>query len=458
MDKSTRTYNKQAMNWDSFVTWLIRPIAGSSHYAPENFWKNASAEARALAEKALAPFAHSMAPVDYHAHLVGNGVGLNPPALHKDMLSWRHPLSHIRYLSYLSALKLPLSRKNPDRHIRQHIHHLVKHIRDPSKVPSRSYRVQMLAVDSYYTTDGQKKEDSTHFYVSNDYLLELVREFPENFTPVFSVHPFRRDAIEELTRCHTLFEEWKSHLVTRGIIKSEDSSKIPKMLKWLPNSMGIDPMNPLCDRFYDKLREFQFTLLSHAGEELAVTVDRYHQRLGNPLHLRRPIRFGVNVIVAHCASLGKNPDFDHDGRLEDNLTLCLRMLKESIENPKEGDGKLYGDISALGIFMCQKQLCTILDTPEIHHRLFNGSDYPIPAINILVHLWGAKRAGMITAKEATSLREIYNYNPLLMDVVFKRTVRHPQSGRQFPEELFTHVPDSYPSREDQNHLRQQKLA
>lgn len=427
------------MNWDSFVSWLIRPLSGASRHSPHLFWKKASKEAREMAEKALAPFANSSAPVDYHAHLLGNGIGLCPPAMHKDMLSWKNPYAHVRYLFYLSSIKLPPSHQEPDLHIRQHLHHLVKYLHNPSEQPNRSYRMQTLALDSYHTEDGLRKFGNTHFYVSNDYLNKLSLEYPESFTPVFSVHPYRQDALAELTRCHELFEEWRQQTVARGILQQEEAAKIPKMLKWLPNAMGIDPMHPKCGPFYEKMRDFKFTLLSHTGEELAVSVDRKHQRLGNPLLLRKPLQAGVNVIVAHCASLGKNPDLDHDNRLEDNFTLFLRMMKDSLENSRDSEGKLYGDISALSVFMLQKPLCALLDMPEIHHRLLNGSDYPLPAMNILVHLWGARWAKMITSKEATLLREIYHYNPLLMDIVFKRTCRHPKSGRQFPAELFARV-------------------
>jgi uncharacterized protein len=428
------------MNWDTLATHLIRPLSGASRFSPQHFWEKASLEAREMATKALAPFEHSPIPIDYHAHLLGDGIGLHPPAMHKDMLNWRHPIAHIRYLSYLSAIKLLPEHHDPDRYIRHHMHRLVKYLRDPTHSPHRHYRMQVLAIDSYFTLDGSRRPEKTHFYVSNDYLMEFVREFPESFSPAFSVHPYRSDALVELTRCHELFEEWKMHLLARGILNQEEASKIPKMLKWLPNSMGIDPMHPRCGPFYERLAELNFILLSHTGEELAVSIDRAHQRLGNPLLLRKAVRAGVTVIVAHCAALGKNPDLDNDCRLEDNLTLFLRMMNESLESPQEGSGKLYGDLSALSIFLCQKQLCTLLEKPEIHHRLLNGSDYPIPAINPLVHLGSARRAGMLTGQEALLLREIYDFNPLLMDIVFKRTCRHPKTGRQFPVELFTRFP------------------
>ena len=56
----------------------------------------------------------------------------------------------------------------------------------------------------------------------NDYVLSVAEEFPHVFLPVVSVHPYREDAIEELERCYK-----------RG----------SRMVKWLPNAMGIDPSN-----------------------------------------------------------------------------------------------------------------------------------------------------------------------------------------------------------------------
>ena len=39
------------------------------------------------------------------------------------------------------------------------------------------------------------------------------------------------------------------------------------MIKWLANSMGIDPADPKCDVFYDKMIELDMFLLAHTGQE-----------------------------------------------------------------------------------------------------------------------------------------------------------------------------------------------
>jgi hypothetical protein len=82
-------------------------------------------------------------------------------------------------------------------------------------------------------------------------------------------------------------------------------------------------------------------------------------------------------------------------------------------------------------------LLGLLRRPDLHHRLINGSDYPLPAINILFQTRSLVQYGLVTANEREALNEIYDYNPLLFDYVVKRTVRDPESGRRFPASVFT---------------------
>ena len=81
-------------------------------------------------------------------------------------------------------------------------------------------------------------------------------------------------------------------------------------------------------------------------------------------------------------------------------------------------------------------LLAILKRQDLHPRLINGSDYPLPAINFLIHTRSLARDGFITAEERESLNEIYDYNPLLFDFVLKRTVRHPQTKQKFAASVF----------------------
>jgi hypothetical protein len=59
----------------------------------------------------------------------------------------------------------------------------------------------VLAQDAVYRADGSRNDAETHFYVSNDYVLRLAEESPK-IIPGCSINPTRRDALEELERCH----------------------------------------------------------------------------------------------------------------------------------------------------------------------------------------------------------------------------------------------------------------
>ena len=83
-----------------------------------------------------------------------------------------------------------------------------------------------------------------------------------------------------------------------------------------------------------------------------------------------------------------------------------------------------------------KPLLTVLKRQDLHPRLVNGSDYPLPAINWLIRTRSMARAGFITAEERAALNEIYDYNPLLFDFVLKRTLRHPETRQKLSAEIF----------------------
>ena len=231
------------------------------------------------------------------------------------------------------------------------------------------------------------------------------------FEPAISVNPYRQDALAELERG-----------ARRGA----------RMVKWLPNAMGIDPSDPLCDSFYQKMKELGLVLLSHGGEEKAVEAEE-DQKLGNPLLLRRALDHGVKVIIAHCAGLGDNEDLDDpDRKRRSNFDLFLRLMDE----PRYRE-LLFADMSAMTQYnRCGRPLETILQREDLHERLVNGSDYPLPAINALIRTGTLTRQGYITSQERTCLNEIYDYNPLLFDFTLKRRLKVPGTERRLPVSVF----------------------
>jgi predicted TIM-barrel fold metal-dependent hydrolase len=196
--------------------------------------------------------------------------------------------------------------------------------------------------------------------------------------------------------------------------------------------MGIDPSDPLCDPFYQKMKELDLILLSHGGEEKAVEAEE-DQKLGNPLLLRRALDHGVKVIVAHCAGLGANEDLDSKDRKQvHNFDLFMRLMDE-----KRYEGLAFGEVSAMTQFnRVGKPLTTILQREDLHERIVNGSDYPLPAVNVLIRTKPLVNHGYITSAEAASLKEIYRYNPLLFDFVLKRTIKIPGTEQRLPAAVF----------------------
>jgi mannonate dehydratase len=89
---------------------------------------------------------------------------------------------------------------------------------------------------------------------------------------------------------------------------------------------------------------------------------------------------------------------------------------------------VFGEISAMTQFNCLGEpLQTILEREHLHERLVNGSDYPLPAVNILIRTRPLVKQGYFTRAEGESLRETYDYNPLLFDFVLKRNLKRPGS-------------------------------
>jgi len=149
--------------------------------------------------------------------------------------------------------------------------------------------------------------------------------------------------------------------------------------------------------------------------------------------LRRALNAGVKVIVAHCAGLGDNEDLDDPrrGRVH-NFDLFLRLMEE-----KRYEGLVFADISAMTQFnRMLRPLATILKRDDLHERLVNGSDYPLPAINALIRTRALVKHGYINREERACLNEIYDYNPLLFDFVLKRALKLPGTQQRLPAAVF----------------------
>ncbi|MHC4409676.1 MAG: amidohydrolase family protein [Planctomycetota bacterium] len=393
--------------------FLIEAIGGAWSRRPDELDATLSRGARKLVRRAYKGIEDG-ALFDYHTHLVGLGAGGSGCFVHPGMLSWWSVTRRVQFEVYRSASGIEDDQQADAQYVARLLN-LVRHS------PGRG-RHLLLGFDKHYRPDGTVDLDKTEMYTPNEYAWKIARAHPERFAAAVSIHPHRADALAEL-------ERWAK----RGV----------RIVKWLPNAMGIDPSLARHDPYYKAMRKHRMVLLSHAGEEWAVDSEE-DQRFGNPLYLRRPLDLGVKVIVAHCASLATNVDLDDAARPQrSNFDLFLRLM----DDPKYA-GLAYGDLSA----MTQRNripgpLRTLLTRTDLHSRLVNGSDYPLPAVNIVISTGLLVDEGFLTAKERAWLNEIYDCNPLLFDFVLKRTLRGP-NGERFPASVFREHPGLPPSGDD----------
>lgn len=381
-------------------------VCGASKKNPESFFSEASPQARALVERAWRDLPDKIA-YDVHVHVIDdnekeNGCFINPSS--KTILQASH---YVKMRAYLSAGRVKDRKIIGD----QYIGRLVKLARNCG----RPIRLHVLAFDKNYDRGGRVVMSKTEFYVSNEYVMALARAYPDVFVPVISVHPYRQDALAEL-------EKWAD----QGV----------KMVKWLPSVQGIDPADASIVPFYQAMKRRNMVLLVHAGKEHALD-SHGRDDLDNPLLLRKPLDCGVKVIISHCASAGKNKDLDDPQKNKArNFDLFLRLMDE-----KKYEGLLFADVSTITQRnRMDEALATLLTRKDLHPRLVNGSDYPLPGLKMLISTEKLAKKGYITRQEQKALKEIYTYNPLLFDFVLRRIARSPGSRLSFSSCVFQNNP------------------
>lgn len=311
-------------------------------------------------------------PLDMHVHIVGNGQAGSGCRLR---LEGGH-----RWLAdfMLHQLGMDVSWRAPGFDA-AYVDLLLRWLRT-----SALTHAVILAHEEVYHEDGNRL-DFGSLHVPNDYVLRLSREFPD-FLPGVSIHPARRDALEELDRC-----------LAEGAV----------LLKLLPNCQNIDCSRPAYRRFWERMAAAGLPLLAHTGGEH--TVPQYQPAYADPATLELPLQCGVTVIAAHCATRSglRDPDY---------LPALLRMM--------ERWPNLYGDLSALNLPLRSAGLTTLI-RPEYHARLVHGSDFPVP-----VQPRWAQARGLLTAAAARFLRDEPN---------FLERDYHLKVAMGFPPEVFTRI-------------------
>ncbi|MEP6888402.1 MAG: amidohydrolase family protein [Nitrospirales bacterium] len=149
--------------------------------------------------------------IDCHVHLAAfpdrdNGCFISPKMLKSPLfrfLLWKHGLN--------AAHAAPSNKKYVD--------DLLSELRASEYVG----RAVLLGMDGAYDGRGTLDRGRTDLLVSNDYVLQVVATYPDEFLAGVSINPQRRDAIAEVERC------------------AEAGAALVKVL---PNAQGFDPGSP----------------------------------------------------------------------------------------------------------------------------------------------------------------------------------------------------------------------
>jgi hypothetical protein len=340
--------------------------------------------------------------IDMHVHMVGNGGGSSGGWLRLD--GWHRWLAGFM----LRQLGVPASALEGNLEA-IYSGHLAQLVRDSSMDA-----VVLLAHERVHDPDGTPRADLGSMFVPNDVVLDLAARFPE-FLAGVSIHPARRDAIDELERC-----------LERGAV----------LMKCLPNCQNIDPSDERYRPFWERMAAAGLPLLAHTGGEHTVPI--INAAYADPKLLRLPLECGVTVIAAHCATSSGLFDIDYF----DDWVAMLREFPN-----------LYGDLSALvSLNRCAHlRDCLPRNTDlqsvrqaefhsagsseagaadrmsagrtrkmpvfrnDIAPRILHGSDFPVP---VLGHrLWLQGWIDRATFRRCQSIR-----NPLERDWQFKRAL------------------------------------
>ena len=287
---------------------------------------------------------------DIHAHVIGlepgqHGNYLCPPG--RRSLPLRMMLKEVN--RRLASVGAPT-----DSALKQLVWHWVSE--------SQVDRVVLLALDAVYQRSGNRDLDHTLLVTSNDYVADFVLGNPKLLFGA-SIHPYRKNALEELDR-----------VVQRGAC----------LIKWLPSAQNIDPSDHQCIPFYKRMAYHKIPLLSHTGVEH--TLAQFDTALNAPQRLVPALRQGVVVIAAHCGTRM----FLHEPSWFNQWVL---LAKEH--------SNFYGDLSAFCLPLHGQPLQRILRDPDLLSKVLYGSDFPTPPMPG----WYLPRLGW---KRTMALRRIPN--------------------------------------------------
>jgi predicted TIM-barrel fold metal-dependent hydrolase len=270
--------------------------------------------------------------IDVHSHLVGMDEKKNGCLCHERMQ---------KKLSTKAILDLVGVRwGDPTEEIdRKYVDFLLRQL---DAAPSLD-KLVLFAMDGIYREDGTLDRERTSLMVPNEYAFAVAARHPKLLVGA-SVHPLRKDALEELERC-----------AKAGAV----------LVKWLPTAQAIDPGHPRSLAFFEKMKELGLPLLSHVGTEFALP--SLEPSFGTLDKLEIAMKAGVKVIVPHAGDFklfGDGRDFERF------VAVVEKYPNVSIDN------------SALALVHRRKRLLRLLERSSVMERVLHVSDFPLQS-----HAW-----------------------------------------------------------------------
>ena len=167
-------------------------------------------------DKSILQGGRTSRPVDMHVHLVGNGSGGTG--------CWLRVKGWHRFMAamMLRQIGLPAAAMHGDLD-RLYVERLLELVRTSSLGAA-----VILAHEQVYREDGAVMQGVGSFFVPNDYVLGLARRHPE-FLPAVSIHPARKDALEELDRCLASVMDEVKHFEALGVTFAAPTVDLAKL-------------------------------------------------------------------------------------------------------------------------------------------------------------------------------------------------------------------------------------
>jgi len=287
-----------------------------------------------------------MQTIDFHAHLLN-------PSVSFDRL---YDKIAIRLFAHkLGADKNDLLERKYDAFVDT----FIRNIRT-SKHVTKSV---LLPVDAKVNAKGIELHKDKTVCSSNEDVLKVYQQYPDEIIPFFSINPNRPDALDLIDKYASL-----------GF----------KGAKFLQNYWDIDINEPKYAPYFAKIKAYDLPLIIHTGSEYSIASNKKFEVIEVA---KQAIEIGCKVVLAHFGvnilmesrlqNLPHNFSFK-SSKFGDDYFKTINYL-EKYPN-------VYADLAAIIALFRGKIIADLAQNqPQIAHKLLFATDFPVPFSVLLAH-------------------------------------------------------------------------